>query len=93
MLPDKDKMCHHTGFKVSCFEGVTEHSCAKWTHLAGKNPQTGLDFDRYGCADSFMPLLMIENTMRQNQTAAAIESFRNEMVRLNQVAPPLLLQD
>lgn len=84
MLPDKKIMCHHTGFKVPCFKGVTEHECQKWTHIMGKNPQTGEDVNRYGCADSFVPLLLIENSQMQRQTGAAVESFRNEMVRLNE---------
>jgi hypothetical protein len=46
--------------------------------------------NRYGCSDSFMPLLMIENSQMQRQTGAAVESFRNEMVRMNdnQLLPP-----
>lgn len=83
MLPDDKVMCHHTGFKTSCLDGVARHKCQKWTHIVGRDPQTGQEFNRYGCADSFVPLLLIENSQRQTQTAAAIESFRNEMVGLN----------
>lgn len=82
MLPDEKIMCHHTGFKVSCREGVTKHNCPKWTQVLGANPQTGKDMNRYGCADSFLPLLLIENSQMQRQTGAAVESFRNEMVKL-----------
>lgn len=83
MLPDKKVKCPYTGFTKTCWEGVAEHNCPKWVHIAGNNPQTGESFDRYGCADTFLPLIMIENTQLQKQTAAAVESFRNEMVRLN----------
>jgi len=90
MLPDKKVMCPYTGFKMSCFKGVTEHDCPKWTHIMGANPQTGEEMNRYGCADSFIPLLLIENSQMQRQTGAAVESFRNEMVNLNQSPWPRL---
>jgi hypothetical protein len=54
----------------------------------GSNPQTGEDINRFGCADSFVPLLLIENSQMQRQTGAAVESFRNEMIELNK--KPLL---
>jgi hypothetical protein len=90
MLPDKKVKCPYTGFKSSCFDGVTKSSCPKWIQILGRNPQTGEDMNRYGCSDSFMPLLMIENSQMQRQTGAAVESFRNEMVRMNdnQLLPP-----
>ena len=89
MLPDKKVMCHHTGFKVSCFKNVTEHHCQKWMQIMGRNPQTGEDSNRYGCADSFMPLIMIENSQMQRQTSAAIESFRNSVMAVNRdLLPP-----
>jgi hypothetical protein len=37
--------------------------------------------DRFGCVDSFLPMLLIENAQMQRQTGAAVESFRNEMVK------------
>jgi hypothetical protein len=83
MLPDKKTMCPYTGFAKSCFEGVTEHACPKWTHILGMHPQTGETLDKFGCSDSFLPLLLIENSRKQSETGAAVESFRNEMVRLN----------
>lgn len=40
--------------------------------------------DSYDCGMVLQPLLMIENSQQQRQTAAAVESFRNEMVVANQ---------
>lgn len=40
--------------------------------------------DSYDCSMVLQPLLMIENSQQQRQTAAAVESFRNEMVVANQ---------
>lgn len=90
MLPDKNVMCHYTGFTKSCREGVTEHSCQKWVHVQGTHPQTGDHIDKFSCADSVAHLLMIENSRQQMQTSKSIDSFRNEMVELNKPSQGLL---
>lgn len=91
MLPDKKVMCPYTAFSKSCFEGVVEHECPKWIHITGMHPQTGETFDKFGCSDSFIPLLLIENSRKQIETGAAVESFRNEMVKLNRPSHERLL--
>jgi hypothetical protein len=82
-FPDASIKCPYTGFKKPCRELAL--SCPKFVHIAGANPNTGELVDRYGCSDSFLPMLLIENSQQQRQTGAAVESFRNEMVRLNDV--------
>ena len=47
----------------------------------GKNPNTGLDVNEFSCAISWMPMLLIENSQQTRQAGAAIESFRNEVVK------------
>lgn len=59
------------------------HKCMWHTKLSGNDPATGEPMDKWGCAMAWMPILMIENSMQQRQTAAAVESFRNEMVQSN----------
>ena len=44
------------------------------------NPNDGTPVDKFDCIDSFMHMLLIENSQMQRQTGAAVESFRNEMV-------------
>jgi hypothetical protein len=83
MLPDKKIKCPYTGFTKTCFDGVAKHNCPKWIHIIGSDPNTGQSVDRFGCNDSFQAMLMIENSQQQRQTGAAVESFRNEMIRLN----------
>jgi hypothetical protein len=39
---------------------------------------------------AWMPMLMIENSQQQRHTGAAVESFRNEMVRANEATSFLL---
>ena len=65
--------------------------CAWFTQLRGKNPQTGADVDEWGCAVTWLPMLMIENSQQQRQTGAAVESFRNEMVKANRATAEILV--
>jgi hypothetical protein len=67
------------------------HRCAWYTKLAGVNPNTGEQTDEQGCAMSWMPMLLIENSMQQRSTSAAVESFRNEMTTANQTSQQILL--
>jgi hypothetical protein len=39
-----------------------------------------------------MPILTIENSQQQRHTSAAVESFRNEMVKSNEASQQVLLQ-
>jgi hypothetical protein len=91
MLPDKDVGCHKTGFAKKCRECVIEHNCQLWIKLAGSNPNTGEPMTKWGCAEALMPFLTIENSQQQRQTGAAVESFRNEMLKLNSGPGPLLI--
>ena len=52
--------------------------CSWFTQIRGNNPQTGELVDEWGCAVTWLPMLMIENSQQQRQTGAAVESFRNE---------------
>lgn len=83
MLPDKKIKCPYTGFTKTCFEGVTEHNCPKWVHVRGTSPQ-GDEVDKYDCSDAWIPILLIENSQVQRQTSASVNSFRDEMINLNQ---------
>lgn len=55
--------------------------CAWITQIRGSNPNTGQEIDEWDCAIKWLPMLMIENSQQQRQTGAAVESFRNEMVK------------
>lgn len=83
MLPDHKVMCPHTAFSKSCRSIVSEHDCPKFVKISGINPNDGQPLDKFGCIDSFLHMLLIENSQQQRQTGAAVESFRNEMVRAN----------
>lgn len=67
-------MCPLTG------DDCMKHECEWYTHVIGSNPQTGKHIDNFGCAVTFLPLLLIENSQQQRQTGAAVESFRNRVL-------------
>lgn len=56
----------------------------------GKNPNTGEEINRFDCAVSWLPMLLIEGSQQTRQAGSAIESFRNEMVKLNENPKNLL---
>jgi hypothetical protein len=56
--------------------------CAWFTRVQGVDTNTGNQVDEFQCAIAWMPMLLIENSGQQRQTGAAVESFRNEMVRV-----------
>ena len=61
------------------------HKCAFYTHIRGTNPNDGKEIDHWACTIEFLPMLLIENAQQSRQTGAAVESFRNEMVNLNEI--------
>ena len=69
-----------------------KHQCVWYIMLQGKNPQSGQNVQEWGCSIAWIPLLLVENTGKQVQTNAAVESFRNEMVKANMVTLALVDQ-
>jgi hypothetical protein len=66
-------------------------TCAWYTRVQGVDMNTGNQVDNYECAISWLPMLLIENSGQQRSTGAAVESFRNEMVKSNEQSQQLLL--
>jgi hypothetical protein len=66
-------------------------TCAWFTRVQGYDMNSGNQVDNYECAISWLPMLLIENSGQQRQTGAAVESFRNEMVKANEVNTQLIL--
>ncbi len=65
--------------------------CAWFTQVRGHNPNTGKEIDEWSCAIAWLPVLLIENSQQQRSTGAAVESFRNEMVKANECSQQVLL--
>ncbi len=64
-------------------EDCIQFKCRFWIQLRGTHPQTGEPVDEWDCAVAWLPILLVEGAKETRQGAAAIESFRNEMVRFN----------
>lgn len=81
--------------KANCpldnFNPCRQLDCAWFLKIRGSNPNTGEDIDDWGCSIAWMPVLLIENSQMQRQTGAAVESFRNEMVKANETSNQVLL--
>ena len=80
------------GHKCQEAVGGEIRQCAWFVKLAGTNPNTGEQMDEQGCAMNWLPVLLIENAQTNRGTAAAVESFRNEMVEANQQTHAALIQ-
>jgi hypothetical protein len=79
------------GCPLHSFEPCKQLDCAWFIQVRGTNPNTGKEVDEWACSMAWMPMLMIENSQQQRQTGAAVESFRNEMVKNNEVSQQVLL--
>ena len=73
------------------FEPCKQLDCAWFLQIRGTNPNTGEPIDDWGCSMSWMPILLIENAQMGRQTGAAVESFRNEMVKANEASQQILV--
>jgi hypothetical protein len=82
--------------KTNCpldgFNPCRKLDCAWFIKIAGTNPNNGKEVEEWGCSMAWMPILMVENSQQQRQTGAAVESFRNEMVKSNEVNQQILLE-
>lgn len=76
---------------LNSFQPCKELECAWFIKILGTNPNTGKEVEEWGCSMAWLPILMIENSQQQRQTGAAVESFRNEMVKANDVGQRVLL--
>jgi hypothetical protein len=68
-----------------------QQDCMWFVQIRGAHPQTGDPVDEWDCAVIWQPLLLIENSSQQRATGAAVESFRNEMVKANEQSQRILL--
>lgn len=90
LCPMNGKQCIEDGTPV-VVDGKPEiHACRFWVVIQGKNPQDNSPINSGDCAFCWTPFLLIENSNMQRHTGAAVESFRNEMVKANESSIKLL---
>jgi len=73
-------------------DGAIER-CAWYTNVKGKDPQSEEIIDQWKCAMAWQPILLIENTAQSRGTGAAVESFRNEMLKSNEISQRLMISN
>jgi len=66
---------------MNAFQPCKEMDCSWFVCIRGKDPQSEKEIDEWACAISWLPVLLCENSQMSRQTGAAVESFRNEMVK------------
>jgi hypothetical protein len=66
-------------------------ACRFWITVQGMHPQTGEITSNNDCSFAWLPILMIENSKVNRETGAAVESFRNEMVKSNEMNTQVLI--
>jgi len=57
--------------------------CMWFMKLTGTDNNTGKLIEDWDCSIKWIPMLLVENSNMQRQTGAAVESFRNEVVKQN----------
>lgn len=62
------------------------HKCHHFVKLQGTNKNTGEQVDEWMCADVAQVILQAENAQMSREAGAAVESMRNEMVKLQGMA-------
>lgn len=80
-----------TNCPLNNFDPCKEFECAWFMKVAGKDPQRDAEIEEWGCAVAWLPVMLVENARVSFQTGAAVESFRNEMVKANHTSQQLLL--
>lgn len=99
-LPQKDVMCHRTGFEKSCRTCVIEHNCRLWQHIQGTDPNTGQEINSWHCADEMRNKFIMDGAkeMRQagasaDKVASEIRDFHKSMAKQNLTMAKFLLSN
>lgn len=66
--------------------------CGWFCEVKGTNPNTGEEISEWGCAMAWLPVMLVENASQSRQTGAAVESFRNEMVKAQEASVRVLAE-
>jgi hypothetical protein len=95
MAKDAKIICPMMGGKPCVEDGSVVDgelvACRFWVTVQGMNPQTGETINHKDCSMAWIPVLMVENSKVNRETGAAVESFRNEMVKNNELNTQVLI--
>lgn len=75
------KIARGTKCPVMGGKSCMQFECVWWMSIKGADPQTGEPVEEWNCAVVYQVVASLETAQQSRQTGAAVESFRNEMVR------------
>lgn len=64
-------------------KGEVIEQCAWLVNVAGRHPQSEEIVDEWRCSMAWTPILLVENAKTNRGQTAALEDFRNAVVRQN----------
>jgi hypothetical protein len=73
------------GLKCEEIKDNKAYRCAWFTKLAGKDPQSEKEIEQWGCAISWLPVMLVEVSQTNRGNTDAISSMRNEIVKRQDV--------
>ena len=74
---DKEKGHTCPYLKRKCIK----EDCMMWVCVRGYNHNTGKEVDEYGCSIAWMPILLVDNTQKNRETGASVDSLRNTITQ------------
>lgn len=57
------------------------YRCAWFTKLVGKDPQSEKDIEEWGCAISWLPIMLVEVAQTNRGTSESVVSLRDETIK------------
>lgn len=79
------------GHECESIKDNTLYRCKWYKHVAGKHPQSEEIIDEWDCAVAWGPTLMTEVAQTNRGQTHALESFRNETVKIGKARNRLLV--
>ena len=77
--------CPYTGHRQLCRK--LRDNCPKWVKLHDEQAK----IDEWGCADTFQPILQVEQSLRIERLQAELNKLRNTIVQIvSSSVPPVL---
>lgn len=75
------KKCPYRFTLPASKQGCIQHECEFYINIMGAHPQTGELINDFRCSISFLPVLMVENSNQQRQTASEVSKVANQINR------------
>jgi len=85
-----DKFCPRLTQNIKKPVPCQKHACEFYTHVIGKDAQTGKDIDEWACVDIIQMRLTINLTQKMLQSTASVDKVNNTIAGLSPPKVPKL---